>query len=371
MLRTTKLCQYTLKSISLRRGLSTSPVKPEKFTLSPAKRRRYKFSYERSANTIVSEPELKVPQNSLQFSDYQRNSYKLKISDENAKKIPSIVALHARLGLSSNYQYSTLVRALTCKVQDGQYADNQQMSLFGANLLSFYVTENLIANYPRLPISILRNATDAYIGDFSLCDVAKNSWGIEEDKTSNLEKYLSREPKLFKFGRLRYDRRVSEVEKGITKFDKSTPTSLDNATAFADSVRSIVAGVFVHDGEDAAKTFVQNHILSRKVDIPSMFEFREPGKLLARLLKVKKMEPPTVRLMSETGRLSNSPVFVVGCFTGDNLLAGGEGSSLKEARIRSFVNALKAYYLYRPLDTKAPSDKDFKPALVDAGEPFY
>ncbi|QPG76995.1 hypothetical protein FOA43_004389 [Brettanomyces nanus] len=362
---------YRVRLSPIRRTLSTSPVKPNPLTVAPARKRNFKFSYERSSHTIVEEPELKVPENKLDFANYQRNSYKLKISEEDAKKIPSILTLHARLVLSSKYQYSTLVRALTCQMKENEYADNKQMALFGANLLSFYVTENLISNYPRLPISILKTATDAYIGDFSLCDVAQNSWGIEQDETSNLEKYLSSEPKLFRFGRLRYDKHTTQVEKGITKFDNVTVTSLDHATAFADAVRAIVAGVYAHDGEEITKKFIQSHVLSRKIDISSMFQFREPGKLLSRLLRVKQMEPPTVRLISETGRLSNSPIFVVGCFSGDSMLAGGEGSSLKEARIRSFVNALKAFYLYKPLDSKMPSDDDFKPLFVDEGEPFY
>ncbi|VEU19368.1 DEKNAAC100783 [Brettanomyces naardenensis] len=371
MLKSSRRVIYSLRLSPIRRALSTSPVKPSPLTVTPAKKRSFKFSYERSNNAIVEEPELKVPENKLDFGKYERSSYKLKIGEEDAKRIPSIVALHSRLGLSPSYQHSTLARALTCKMKDSEYADNKQMALFGANLLSFYVTEHLITEYPRLPISILKNATDAYIGDFSLCDVAKNSWGIEEDETSNLEKYLSREPKLFKFGRLRYDKNTTQVEKGITKFDDTTATSLSKATAFADSVRAIIAGVYAHDGESKTKKFIDDHILSRKVDISSMFEFREPGKLLARLLKVKQMEAPTVRLISETGRLSNSPMFVVGCFSGDSMLAGGEGSSLKEARIRSFVNSLKAFYLYRPLDTKVPSDDNFKPLFVDEGEPFY
>lgn len=182
---------------------------------------------------------------------------------------------------------------------------------------------------------------------------------------------MAGEPSLFKFGRLRYDKRVTHVERGITKFGNSTETTLDDTTAFANAVRAIIAGVYAHEGEESAKKFTTDHILSRKVDISSMFDFREPGKLLTRLLRVKGMEPLTVRLMSESGRLSNRAVFVVGCFSGENLLAGGEGSSLKEARIKSFVNALKAFYLYKPLDSNVPSDKNFSPLFIDEGEPFY
>ncbi|KAF6013005.1 hypothetical protein HII12_001720 [Brettanomyces bruxellensis] len=371
MLRNSRLSCRAVQLTCFKRALSSSPVKPPQLTSTPVKRRRFKFSYERSENTVIDQKKLKVPENKLDFKKYQRNNISLNISEAQAKKIPAVITLHARLQLPSSYKYSTIVRALTCPKEGEQYPDNKQLAIFGANLLSFYTTEYLITSYPRLPISITKNAVDAYIGDFSLADVAKNSWGIEEDRTSNLEKYLAGEPSLFRFGRLRFDRRVTRVEKGITKFGRPTETTLDDSTAFANAVRAIIAGVYAHEGEEAAKKFTHEHILSRKIDIPSMFDFKEPGKLLTRLLRVKGMEPLTVRLMSESGRLSNRAVFVVGCFSGENLLAGGEGSSLKEARIRSFVNALKAFYLYKPLDSKMPSDKEFNPLFVDEGEPFY
>ncbi|KAG7832291.1 hypothetical protein KL920_000626 [Ogataea angusta] len=331
----------------------------------------HKFSYEKSNNVRMNGDDLETPDSATDFGDYKRSSYGLKVSEEEAQKIPAILALHARLNLSPKFKKSTLVRALTSRMKNNDYADNHQMALFGSNMLSYYTTEYLITTYPRLPIGILKAATDAFVGDFSLHDVGKNVWGIEEDWSTNLEKYLSKEPKLFRFGRLRYDRQAKEVEAGITKYSISSETSLSTATAYANSVRAIVAGVFAADGERETKDFIYKHVLSRNVDISSMLEFEEPGKLLARLLKTKSMEAPTIRLISETGRQSSSPTFIVGCFSGDNLLGEGQGTSLKEARIRSCVSALKAFYLYKPLEPRVPSDDSFKPLFVDEGESFY
>ncbi|KAG7702283.1 hypothetical protein KL933_005325 [Ogataea haglerorum] len=331
----------------------------------------HKFSYEKANNVRMNSGDLETPDLTTNFGDYKRISYKLKVSEDEAQKIPAILALHARLNLSPNFKKSTLVRALTSKMKNNEYVDNHQMALFGSSMLSYYTTEYLITTYPRLPIGILKTATDSYVGDYSLHDVAKNVWGIEEDSGTNLEKYLSKEPKLFRFGKLRYDRQAQEVEAGITKYSISSETSLSAATAYANSVRAIVAGVFAADGERATKDFIYKHILSRNVDIPSMLGFEEPGKLLAKLLKTKNMEPPTIRLISETGRQSSSPTFIVGCFSGDNLLGEGQGTSLKEARIRSCVSALKAFYLYKPLEPRVPSDEGFKPLFVDEGELFY
>ncbi|KAH3660487.1 hypothetical protein OGAPHI_007073 [Ogataea philodendri] len=352
-----------------RRLISLSSVQGK--VQSPKIKTEHRLSYEKANNTRVGDSAIQRPQSATDFGNYKRESFVLNLTEEDALKIPSILALHARLNLSPNFEKRTLVRALTSRMEDNQYADNQQMAIFGSNILSYYVTEYLLSTYPRLPIAILKAATEAYIGDFSLHDVAKNQWGIEADTSTNLEKYLLKEPKLFKFGKLRFDQLVTDVEDGITRFNNASKTSLAASTAFANSARAIVAGVYAADGEASAKEFIDLHILSRKVDISSMFEFEEPGKLITRLLRTKNMELPTIRLISETGRQSSSPTFIVGCFSGDSLLGEGQGSSLKEARIRSCVNALKAFYLYRPLDPKRPSESTFKPMFVDEGESFY
>lgn len=355
-----------------KRGISVSPAAPK--TTAPIENRKYKFSYETAKNKNVPETTLNVPENRFDFANYQNKSNSnIILDEENSKLIPSIVSLHARLKLSPDFKYSTLVKSLTCPSSDPSQQNNQQMSIFGSHILSFYVSEYLLTNYPRLPISILRSAIDAYIGNYSLYDVAKNSWGIDEESTSKLDRYLSNEPELFKFGRLRYVRKVTTPESNVVKYSDSIakPYELSKSEAFANSVRSIIAGLYIHSGESVTKEFINNHILSRQVDISALFEFKEPGKLLTRLLKTNNMQPPTVRLISETGRLSSSPVYVVGCFSGNDLLATGEGSSLREARVRSFVRALKAWYLYKPLDAKLPSDSAFNGMFVDDGEKFY
>lgn len=368
------------------RSISVSPAAPKTLSNDSNSAKRFKFTYETAKNKFVSQSNFNVPENQLDFSSYSINNVSTSaspststlLSEENAKCIPSIVALHARLSLPTEFKYNTLVKALTCPTQDtsSPSVNNQQLSIYGSHILSFYVSEYLLANYPRLPISVLKAAVDAHIGNFSLFDLAKNVWGIEEDTTSKLEKYLSNEPELFRYGTLRYLRKVTTPESNVVKYESAkSPESayeLSKSEAFANSVRSIIAGIHLHTGNDEiTKAFIHDHILSRQVDIASFFAFQEPGKLLTRLLKTNNLQPPTVRLISETGRLSSTPVYVVGCFSGENLLSTAEGTSLKEARIKSFNKALKAWYLYKPLDAKLPSDSDFTGMYVDQGEKFY
>lgn len=372
------LSPRALRRVVAQRAISVSPAAPKSVPNDANNVKKFKFSYETAKNKSVPQAQFNVPENQLDFGKYSLQSSSPLLSEENAKLIPSIVALHARLALPKEFQYSTLVKSLTCPTQEtaAPALNNQQLSIYGSHLLSFYVSEYLLANYPRLPISVLKAAVDAYIGNFSLHDLAKNVWGIEEDSTSKLEKYLSNEPELFRFGTLRYQRKVTSPESNVVKYESAkSPESqyeLSKGEAFANSVRSIIAGIHLHTGSDEiTKNFIHDHILSRQVDISSFFAFQEPGKLLTRLLKTNNMQPPTVRLISETGRLSSTPVYVVGCFSGENILSTAEGTSLKEARIKSFNKALKAWYLYKPLDQKLPSDADFSGMYLDQGEKFF
>ena len=50
--------------------------------------------------------------------------------------------------------------------------------------------------------------------------------------------------------------------------------------------------------------------------------------------------------MAESGRYSRSPVFVAGVYSGREKLGEGQGTSLKEAKTRATINALRAWYLY-------------------------
>lgn len=141
------------------------------------------------------------------------------------------------------------------------------------------------------------------------------------------------------------------------------------------AVRAIFAGVYLHEGGlSAVRQFIRLHILSRKLEIEQLFLIKKPTVELARLCSREGFAAPVARLHAETGRRSSHAVFVVGVYSGEECLGEGHGGSLDEARIRASTNALKAWYLYSPLEKTAPSLKledqkaKFKPAFVDVGE---
>lgn len=140
-------------------------------------------------------------------------------------------------------------------------------------------------------------------------------------------------------------------------------------------VRALVGSLHLHLGAPLVKRFFKNHFLSRHLDLSEMFDFRTPTRDLSKLCAREGFEAPVARLISETGRLSRHPVFVVGVYSGKDKLGEGAGASLDEARFRAAAAALKAWYLYRPLDVTVPSSMEgeldtskWKPNMVDCGE---
>ena len=140
-------------------------------------------------------------------------------------------------------------------------------------------------------------------------------------------------------------------------------------------IRAIFGAIYLHAGRQAAKTFFQDHIQSRQLDIAKMFEFRQPTRDLSRLCAREGLQSPIARLLYETGRTSRHPVFTVGVFSGKDKLGEGSGGSLDEARITAAVAALKGWYLYSPMEVRVPSEMEdgesrrpWEPVLIDGGE---
>lgn len=320
---------------------------------------------------------LKTEYNSItDYSSYKNTIFTHRLPESTAQQSPLLVALHSRLNLPSSYSLSTLSQALN-HIKFESLANNFGLNTLGKTLLSYYVSEHLLIKYPRLPMLVHNSAVDAYMGVETLYEIGK-SWGIQIDETSKLTKHLSQEPEFLKFGKLRFipEEFKQEVkESGVEELSQSEVKTFNKENgayiskqyeAYAASVRSIIGGLYTHTNEDATKSFINDHILSRKLPLEQMFQFSQPGRELSRLCeKLNFTEPITTRLIAETGRLTNHAIYVVGVFSGGEKLGEGVGSSIKEAKTRATVNALMSYYLYSPIneqgnDIKLPSDQDYK-----------
>ena len=305
-------------------------------------------------------------------------------------------ALRARLSLPQRFPLQTLARTLIHPSADPNPAfNNASLSILGANLLGYYTTEHLLCNYPRLPNDVIFAAQNAYVGSRALAVIA-SEWGIEAAAEPGGEV----DPGLLQFKRLKPGegipaalRRQMPWKWNVTNThrivatdefgsDQAPPSPHSLATvpvpmeeAAQSFVRALVGSLHLHLGAPLVKRFFKNHFLGRHLDLSEMFDFRTPTRDLSKLCAREGFEAPVARLISETGRLSRHPVFVVGVYSGRDKLGEGAGASLDEARFRAAAAALKAWYLYQPLDVTVPSSMEgeldtskWKPNMVDCGE---
>lgn len=312
-----------------------------------------------------------------------------------ALRSAKLSALRSRLSLPPRFPLETLARTLIHPSADPDpNFNNESLSILGANLLGYYTSEHLICHYPRLPMPVIFAAQDAYVGPKALTTIA-SEWGIEAAAEPGGEV----DPGLLQFKRLRSGEEVPKhqvpwankwrntvTHKVVTgeEFGSSSLTRAQNqdkrqpvpieeaATSF---VRALVGSLDLHLGRPLVKRFFRDHFLSRHLDLDKLFDFRTPTRDLSRLCAREGFEAPVARLISETGRLSRHPVFVVGVYSGKDKLGEGAGSSLDEARIRAAAAALKSWYLYKPLEVTVPSSTEsetgadnWKPNMVDCGE---
>ncbi|KAI9374951.1 ribonuclease III domain-containing protein [Aspergillus egyptiacus] len=344
---------------------------------------------------------------SPKFTRYQLPSPPVQAARESAK----LAALHARLYLPSRLPLETLARCLVDKSADqNPQFNNESLSVLGHDLLAHYATEHLICTYPRLPLSVIFAAMYAYVGPKTLTAMTRE-WGVEYAAAPGGEV----DPGLLQFKRLPpgtdiaaepivgterayenqphwrrtvtssvvYDneygdpevvdtRPPSDILEPVPVTPEAKPVTPEQAcTSF---VRAVVGAIYLHAGRAAAKRFFEQHILSRHLDISGLFNFQQPARDLSKLCARENFEPPVAKIISETGRKSRHPVFVVGIYSGQDKLGEGAGASLLEARSRAAVAALKGWYLYSPLEVRVPSSMEeegaapWKPVYVDLGE---
>ncbi|CEP11810.1 hypothetical protein [Parasitella parasitica] len=232
-----------------------------------------------------------------------------------------INAFGARLGLSLDT--NVLKQALTHKSVDSN--NNAKLEFIGRKVSGLFVTEYIHSKYPLIHPGAFNTTLRAYVGNKSYSKIATEvglqhivDWKVPEDDS----------------------------------------VKLGQSAVLADCMHALVGAIYQEKGQDAAKKFIHDFVLSRDFDVRPTIKVQEPKRHLSMLLKQLNKEPAVSRLVSETGRLSSSPVFNVGVFSGENKLGEGFGSSLKMAEFRANQNALISYYGQEYKDFTLPSDAE-------------
>lgn len=308
------------------------------------------------------------------YGSYRNQAFTHRLPETTALQLALLVALKSRLRLPEEYLLLTLLQALNMD-RLGELATNFGLATLGQTFLSYYITEHLLTKMPRLPMTVHNQAVNAYMGSEVLSEIGL-LWGIEADATSKLDKVLSGVPDAVQFGKLRYETEAEKkapVEEGVyqlTKREQQVAKGNEflskKSEAYALAVKLIIGGLYTHCGEEAAKKFIHNHILSRKLPLQEMFQFSQPTREFVRVCEKEGMtEAVEIRLIAETGRKSAHPIYIAGAFCGVEKLGEGAGLSLREAKTRAVVNALLGYYLYSPItndgeEVSLPSDEKYQ-----------
>ncbi|KUJ17084.1 60S ribosomal protein L3 [Mollisia scopiformis] len=346
-----------------------------------------------STADVIFEDAERIPNKKHPLSQYASPT------PEAALKSAKLAALHARLSLPQKLPLQTMARTLVDPSADSNpNFNNAALAQLGGSIISYHVAEYLLCTYPRLPMTVLFSAAYAYNGPKTLELIAREL-GVETAAAPGSEV----DPGLLQFSKMASGTKIDEFgastrpdsksfyRRGMSsrnvyddEFGDTIPRErepyepLSTEQAYAGFVKAVVGSLFLHAGREQAKRFVKRHILSRHLDISSLFQFKTPERELTRLCQREEFEHPVARILSETGRHSRSPVYVVGIYSGNDKLGEGAGPSLLEAKIRASVAALKAWYLYSPgNNVRVPSEmeskgaREWEPVHIDLGEVIH
>jgi dsRNA-specific ribonuclease len=338
------------------------------------------------------------------------------LSEEHLLRLPSppaqaasssarLAALHARLRLPPRLPTQTLARTLVDPSADtSPQFNNNSLAILGNDLLGYYTSEYILCQYPRLPLAVVFAAVYAYVGPKALAALTRE-WGVESATHPGGEvdpgllqfrrvapesslgptpsPLISTMPDATSGGKRRgissrivYDDKFGEVQHSA-KGKADSGAEVEGVTeerASTNFVRALMGALYLHGGRLAAKSFFREHFTSRQLNIATLFNFRHPQRDLSRLCAREGFQAPVARAISETGRKSRHPIFVIGVFSGKDKLGEGAGASIDEARACAAIAALKGWYLYSPLELRVPSETEEPGApkwdrlLVDPGD---
>lgn len=206
--------------------------------------------------------------------------------------------------------------------------EHSRLSFLGYSVLLHYVHEYLYFNYPKLQGSMLDD-----IGSFL------TSEAVLTDLSSHL---------------------------GVTQLIQTKKLLSDpvNSRVVTNAFCAVIGVLYEKQGGKAARSFVHDFVISQLAskDLDEVIKLQHPRFMLHAILKGKGRPRLVTRLIKESGRATHFPSFVVGVFSGEQLLGEGCGTSLKRAEREAMTTALQTHFRRELANAPLPSDhEDFLP----------
>lgn len=187
-------------------------------------------------------------------------------------------------------------------------AHNERLEFLGDAVLELVVTEYLYSNYEE-PEGILTNWRSSLVRTESI-SAAAAKFGFE--------------PLL----------RLSRGEKRGT--DRA------RAQILANSFEAVVGALYLDQGYEAAKKFIDASILSTFAEILSSGSWMDPKSHLQELAQSQEVATPVYKVTSEEGP-DHDKVFTVGVYVNNKLRGQGIGPSKQAAQQKAAEKALEYY----------------------------
>jgi ribonuclease-3 len=187
-------------------------------------------------------------------------------------------------------------------------AHNERLEFLGDAVLELVVTEYLYSNYED-PEGVLTNWRSSLVRTESI-GAAAAKFGFE--------------PLL----------RLSRGEKRGS--DRA------RAQILANSYEAVIGALYIDQGYEAAKKFIEESILSTFEHILASGSWMDPKSHLQELAQSKETATPVYKVMAEEGP-DHEKMFTVGVFVNNNLRGQGNGPS-KQAAQQKAAEAALAYY---------------------------
>ena len=119
-------------------------------------------------------------------------------------------------------------------------------------------------------------------------------------------------------------------------------TDRAHAVILADCFEAVIGAIYLDQGYDAAKRFIERHILSRMDQILDSGSWRDPKSYFQELAQKHASATPIYRTLNEEGP-DHDKLFTVGAYVNQELRGIGKGHSKQEAQTLAAQEGIKRY----------------------------
>ena len=115
-----------------------------------------------------------------------------------------------------------------------------------------------------------------------------------------------------------------------------------HAVIMADCFEAVIGAIYLDQGYETAKAFIEKHILTKIDEIIESDSWRDPKSYFQELTQKYESETPTYRTIKDEGPDHNK-TFTVALYVGKSIIATGTGHSKQEAQTLAAQKGIKLY----------------------------